>query len=107
MTYHINNNVPVFVFAQGVQIMNPQELKSILSHGLLSFPVTDFNAQGDFNQAGYIKRLEWLAPYGFAPNWSLVVSPNPRCRQESRIFSERVRAKEWQRIWPDLVVNWP
>ncbi|MFP3334673.1 dihydrodipicolinate synthase family protein, partial [Pseudomonas sp. SIMBA_064] len=44
--------------------MNPQELKSILSHGLLSFPVTDFNAQGDFHQAGYIKRLEWLAPYG-------------------------------------------
>ncbi len=25
--------------------MNPQELKSILSHGLLSFPVTDFNAR--------------------------------------------------------------
>ncbi|MDF9776805.1 dihydrodipicolinate synthase/N-acetylneuraminate lyase [Pseudomonas baetica] len=44
--------------------MNPQELKSILSAGLLSFPVTDFNAQGDFNRAGYIKRLEWLAPYG-------------------------------------------
>ena len=44
--------------------MNPQELKSILSSGLLSFPVTDFNAQGDFNRAGYIKRLEWLAPYG-------------------------------------------
>ena len=46
-------------------------------------------------------------PYGFAPNWSLVVSPNPRCRQESRIFSERVRKQGWQRIWPDLVVNWP
>jgi hypothetical protein len=30
--------------------------------GLLSFPVTDFNAQGDFHRAGYIKRLEWLAP---------------------------------------------
>ena len=44
--------------------MNPQELKSILSSGLLSFPVTDFNAQGDFHRAGYIKRLEWLAPYG-------------------------------------------
>ncbi|QXI45803.1 5-dehydro-4-deoxyglucarate dehydratase [Pseudomonas anuradhapurensis] len=44
--------------------MTPQELKSILSHGLLSFPVTDFNAQGDFNPAGYMKRLEWLAPYG-------------------------------------------
>lgn len=44
--------------------MTPQELKSILSHGLLSFPVTDFDAQGDFNPAGYVKRLEWLAPYG-------------------------------------------
>ncbi|MDR8016340.1 5-dehydro-4-deoxyglucarate dehydratase [Ectopseudomonas guguanensis] len=44
--------------------MNPQELKSILSSGLLSFPVTDFDAAGDFNQAGYVRRLEWLAPYG-------------------------------------------
>ena len=44
--------------------MNPQELKSILSSGLLSFPITDFNAQGDFHREGYIKRLEWLAPYG-------------------------------------------
>ena len=44
--------------------MNPQELKSILSSGLLSFPVTDFDASGDFNPAGYIRRLEWLAPYG-------------------------------------------
>ncbi|MCQ4315994.1 5-dehydro-4-deoxyglucarate dehydratase [Stutzerimonas zhaodongensis] len=44
--------------------MNPQELKSILSSGLLSFPVTDFDQQGDFNREGYIKRLEWLAPYG-------------------------------------------
>src|ERR1051325_8771401 len=44
--------------------MNPQELKSILSAGLLSLPVTDFNAQGDFNRAGYIERLEWLAPFG-------------------------------------------
>ncbi|MDH0300812.1 MULTISPECIES: 5-dehydro-4-deoxyglucarate dehydratase [unclassified Pseudomonas] len=44
--------------------MTPQELQSILSHGLLSFPVTDFDAHGDFNPAGYAKRLEWLAPYG-------------------------------------------
>lgn len=44
--------------------MNPQELKSIMSHGLLSFPLTDFDANGDFNQKGYIERLEWLAPYG-------------------------------------------
>lgn len=44
--------------------MNPQELKSILSSGLLSFPVTDFDQQGDFNRDGYVRRLEWLAPYG-------------------------------------------
>ncbi|WP_252271905.1 5-dehydro-4-deoxyglucarate dehydratase [Pseudomonas subflava] len=44
--------------------MNPQELKSILSHGLLSFPVTDFDEVGNFNKDGYVRRLEWLAPYG-------------------------------------------
>ncbi|MFM4975163.1 MULTISPECIES: nucleotidyltransferase family protein [Aeromonas] len=51
--------------------------------------------------------FEWLAPHGFGHNWSLQVSANPRCRQESRIFIDRIRDKEWQRIWPDLVVNWP
>lgn len=44
--------------------MTPQELKTILGSGLLSFPLTDFDAQGDFDPAGYRKRLEWLAPYG-------------------------------------------
>ncbi len=44
--------------------MNPQELKTIMSSGLLSFPLTDFHANGDFNPKGYADRLEWLAPYG-------------------------------------------
>lgn len=44
--------------------MNPQELKSILSSGLLSFPVTDFDAAGNFRADTYARRLEWLAPYG-------------------------------------------
>src|SRR5687768_17586083 len=44
--------------------MNPQELKSIMGSGLLSFPLTDFDTNGDFNKKGYEKRLEWLAPYG-------------------------------------------
>lgn len=44
--------------------MNPQELKTIMGSGLLSFPLTDFDANGDFNKKGYIERLEWLAPYG-------------------------------------------
>jgi 5-dehydro-4-deoxyglucarate dehydratase len=44
--------------------MTPQELKHTLSSGLLSFPVTDFDARGDFRPDTYRKRLEWLAPYG-------------------------------------------
>ncbi|MGC7411187.1 5-dehydro-4-deoxyglucarate dehydratase [Pandoraea pneumonica] len=42
----------------------PQELKQIVSDGLLSFPVTDFDANGDFNARAYAARLEWLAPFG-------------------------------------------
>ncbi|AOF87109.1 5-dehydro-4-deoxyglucarate dehydratase [Hydrogenophaga sp. RAC07] len=44
--------------------MNPQDLKTIVSSGLLSFPITDFDGHGDFNAKGYAERLEWLAPYG-------------------------------------------
>jgi len=44
--------------------MHPLELKQTLSSGLLSFPITDFDAQGEFDPAGYAARLEWLAPYG-------------------------------------------
>lgn len=44
--------------------MTPQDLKTIMGSGLLSFPLTDFDANGDFNAKGYAERLEWLAPYG-------------------------------------------
>src|SRR4051812_14091519 len=44
--------------------MTPQDLKTIIGSGLLSFPLTDFDAQGEFDPRGYAKRLEWLAPYG-------------------------------------------
>lgn len=44
--------------------MDPQELKKTISSGLLSFPLTDFDAEGDFDAAGYAARLEWLKPYG-------------------------------------------
>ena len=42
----------------------PNDLKQILSSGLLSFPVTDFDVEGNFRQKTYVERLEWLAPYG-------------------------------------------
>ena len=44
--------------------MNPQELKQVMSSGLLSFPITDFDAEGNFRPDTYAQRLEWLAPYG-------------------------------------------
>lgn len=44
--------------------MTPNELKTALSSGLLSFPLTDFDAQLNFNPQGYAARLEWLKPYG-------------------------------------------
>ena len=44
--------------------MHPQELKQVLSSGLLSFPITDFDQQGNFRKNTYIERLEWLAPFG-------------------------------------------
>ena len=44
--------------------MSPQDVKNVMSSGLLSFPITDFDAQGNFNAKSYISRLEWLAPYG-------------------------------------------
>lgn len=44
--------------------MLPDGLKHTLSSGLLSFPVTDFDAAGEFDAAGYRRRLEWLSSYG-------------------------------------------
>jgi 5-dehydro-4-deoxyglucarate dehydratase len=44
--------------------MDPQELKAVMGSGLLSFPLTDFDANGDFHETGYRQRLEWLMPYG-------------------------------------------
>ncbi|APV50438.1 5-dehydro-4-deoxyglucarate dehydratase [Betaproteobacteria bacterium GR16-43] len=44
--------------------VNPQELKTVLATGLLSFPLTDFDDQLRFNAKPYAARLEWLMPYG-------------------------------------------
>ncbi len=44
--------------------MTPKELKTALSSGLLSFPLTDFDEQLNFNPKSYAARLEWLKPYG-------------------------------------------
>jgi 5-dehydro-4-deoxyglucarate dehydratase len=43
--------------------MTPLELKVALGSGLLSFPVTAFDADGAFNEAPYRKHIEWLAGF--------------------------------------------
>lgn len=55
-------SLPLFIGA--FTMFTPQDLKQILSSGLLSFPITDFDAQGDFVPGAYADRLDWLAPYG-------------------------------------------
>jgi 5-dehydro-4-deoxyglucarate dehydratase len=44
--------------------MQPERLKSVISDGLLSFPLTDFDENGEFVPDAYVRRLEWLKPYG-------------------------------------------
>lgn len=44
--------------------MQPTDLKRTVSSGLLSFPITDFDAAGDFRPDTYARRLDWLMPYG-------------------------------------------
>lgn len=43
---------------------SPAELREVLSSGLMSFPLTDFDAAGEFHEKGYRDRLDWLMPYG-------------------------------------------
>ncbi|MGV3651921.1 MAG: 5-dehydro-4-deoxyglucarate dehydratase [Devosia sp.] len=48
----------------GRTAFSPTELRTLLSSGLMSFPLTDFHENGDFNEGSYRNRLEWLMPYG-------------------------------------------
>ena len=43
--------------------MTPQELKAAVPRGMLSFPLTDFDASGEFDPAACARRLEWLSGY--------------------------------------------
>ena len=44
--------------------MSPQDLQTVLGSGLLSFPLTDFDADLRFAPRPFAERLEWLQPYG-------------------------------------------
>ena len=43
--------------------MTLDEIKAKIGSGLLSFPVTDFDATGEFDRDSYAGRLEWLSSY--------------------------------------------
>ena len=43
--------------------MSPEDLKIALGSGLLSFPVTAFDAEGKFNEEPYRRHVEWLAGF--------------------------------------------
>ena len=43
--------------------MDPADLRAAIAGGLLSFPVTDFDAQDRFDLSGYLDRLHWLGEF--------------------------------------------
>lgn len=47
-------------------MIGPAELREILRSGLLSFPVTPFDAEDTFNARAYAEHLEWLSPHKIA-----------------------------------------
>ena len=46
--------------------MSFDEIKAKIGSGLLSFPVTDFDANGEFDAPSYARRLQWLSSFGAA-----------------------------------------
>lgn len=43
--------------------MSPEEIKAVLGTGLLSFPVTHFDEEGQFQQESYQRHVEWLSGF--------------------------------------------
>ncbi len=46
--------------------MDHRDMKSAIGAGLLSFPVTHFDAEGRFNAESYRRHVAWLSEYGAA-----------------------------------------
>lgn len=44
----------------------PDELKNIIRSGLLSFPITPFDSNDNFNPTAFSAHLEWLSPHQIA-----------------------------------------
>ncbi len=46
--------------------MTPQEMARAIGGGLLSFPVTPFDASNGFDETRYRSNLDWLCGYDVA-----------------------------------------
>lgn len=47
-------------------MISPTDLRTIIRSGLLSFPVTPFDAEDNFNANAFAAHLEWLSPHKIA-----------------------------------------
>ena len=47
-------------------MISPTDLQNIIRNGLLSFPVTPFDAQDNFAKAPFQAHLDWLSQYKVA-----------------------------------------
>lgn len=51
-------------------------------------------------------QLTFTAPFGLAENWSLAVKINPN-NPRPELFRQRIAAKQWLQIWPQLtIIEW-
>ncbi len=44
------------------------------------------------------------APWGVEDLFNLIVKPNPQCRDNPGSYRERMQKKNWQKIWPKLII---
>lgn len=92
--------------------MRTEELKKVLGAGLLSFPVTHFDAEGKFNAKSYGEHVNWLSGYdaatlfaagGTGEFFSLAPEEIPqivRVAKEAAGKTPIVQAAAMARIWP-------
>lgn len=51
------------------------------------------------------QQLIYTAPWGLEPIFSLQVKPNHHANLPPQVFANRVKRKQWQTIWPKLVIG--
>lgn len=50
--------------------------------------------------------IEISAPLGIEHNFSLIVGPNPLSGCQASVYNDRIKNKEWAKLWPMLRIIW-